>query len=150
MRNENTKTVDNATFSRRNMPLGGTTIAAVTALAAATPVRTAQAEPKQQPKQQPAPAAGKLNILVIWGDDIGISNISLYSGGLVGHETPTIDRIGREGLKLQHYKGERHAWCREVQSAKHPRRADRCRVPGHGGAHGACAGAGGRSAAVLE
>jgi arylsulfatase len=43
------------------------------------------------------------------GDDIGISNISAYSGGLMSHETPTIDRIGREGLKLRHYKGERHA-----------------------------------------
>jgi hypothetical protein len=81
MRNNNTKTVDNATFSQRNMPLGGTTIAAVTALASATPLRTARAKPKKRPKHQPAPAAGKLNMLVIWGDDIGISNISTYSGG---------------------------------------------------------------------
>ncbi len=48
----------------------------------------------------------KPNILVIWGDDIGISNISAYSGGLMGYETPHIDRIAKEGLRLQHYYGE--------------------------------------------
>jgi hypothetical protein len=35
----------------------------------------------------------KPNILVIWGDDIGISNISAYTFGLVGYQTPNIDRI---------------------------------------------------------
>jgi arylsulfatase len=33
-------------------------------------------------------AKDKPNILVIWGDDIGISNISAYSDGLMGYETP--------------------------------------------------------------
>ncbi len=51
-------------------------------------------------------AAGKPNILVIWGDDIGIANISAYSNGLMGYETPNIDRIAKEGLKFQHYYGE--------------------------------------------
>jgi len=98
---------NNSRPSRRNLLLAGTTFAAVSALSSAARVRTAQAEPKQQPKQQPsAPAAGKPNILAIWGDDIGISNISAYSGGLMGYETPNIDRIGREGIKLQHYYGE--------------------------------------------
>ena len=32
---------------------------------------------------------GKPNILVIWGDDIGISNLSCYSDGLMGYRTPT-------------------------------------------------------------
>ena len=57
----------------------------------------------------PVPAASadnKPNILVIWGDDIGIANISAYSNGLMGYETPNIDRIAREGLKFQHYYGE--------------------------------------------
>jgi arylsulfatase A-like enzyme len=90
-------------FSRRNMLLAGTTIAAVSALASAAPVRTAQA----QQKQAPAPAAGqKPNILVIFGDDIGISNISAYSHGLMGYATPNIDRIGREGAMFLHYYGE--------------------------------------------
>ena len=63
---------------------------------------TAPAPPATQP-----PAAGrKPNILVIWGDDIGIANISAYSNGLMGYETPNIDRIAREGIKFQHYYGE--------------------------------------------
>jgi arylsulfatase len=51
-------------------------------------------------------AGSKPNILVIWGDDIGIANISAYSNGLMGYETPNIDRIAKEGLKFQHYYGE--------------------------------------------
>ena len=39
-----------------------------------------------------APKSGKPNILVIWGDDIGISNLSCYSHGLMGYQTPNIDR----------------------------------------------------------
>jgi arylsulfatase A-like enzyme len=46
----------------------------------------------------PALAQGnKPNILVIWGDDIGIHNISAYTHGLMGYRTPNIDRIAREG-----------------------------------------------------
>ena len=40
--------------------------------------------------------AGKPNILVIWGDDIGITNLSCYSDGLMGYRTPNIDRIADE------------------------------------------------------
>ena len=43
-------------------------------------------------------AQDKPNILIIWGDDIGISNISAYSRGLVGYQTPNIDRIAEEGM----------------------------------------------------
>ncbi len=38
----------------------------------------------------------KPNILVIFGDDIGQSNISVYTHGLVGYKTPNIDRIARK------------------------------------------------------
>ncbi len=48
----------------------------------------------------------KPNILILWGDDIGTTNVSAYSGGLMGYETPHIDRIGREGIRFQHYYGE--------------------------------------------
>lgn len=48
----------------------------------------------------------KPNILVIFGDDIGISNISAYSDGLMGYTTPNIDRIGNEGIRFLHYYGE--------------------------------------------
>ena len=43
---------------------------------------------------------------MIYGDDIGIANVSAYSNGLMGYETPNIDRIAREGIKFQHYYGE--------------------------------------------
>ena len=42
-------------------------------------------------------AQDKPNILVIWGDDIGWSNISIYNHGMMGYQTPNIDRIAKEG-----------------------------------------------------
>ncbi len=48
----------------------------------------------------------KPNILVIWGDDIGISNLSCYSDGLMGYRTPNIDRIAAEGVRFTDYYGE--------------------------------------------
>jgi arylsulfatase len=53
-----------------------------------------------------ARAAEKPNILVVWGDDIGQSNISAYTKGLVGYRTPNIDRIANEGLIFTDYYGE--------------------------------------------
>lgn len=46
------------------------------------------------------------NILVIWGDDIGISNLSCYSHGLMGYRTPNIDRIANEGMMFTDSYGE--------------------------------------------
>jgi arylsulfatase A-like enzyme len=48
----------------------------------------------------------KPNILVIWGDDIGRTNISAYTRGLVGYTTPNIDRIANEGMMFTDYYGE--------------------------------------------
>jgi arylsulfatase len=45
-----------------------------------------------------AHAQPKTNIVIIWGDDIGQSNISAYSHGLMGYQTPNIDRLAREGM----------------------------------------------------
>ncbi|MGB5389212.1 MAG: arylsulfatase [Thermoanaerobaculia bacterium] len=42
-------------------------------------------------------AQDKPNILVIWGDDIGVHNISAYNHGIMGYQTPNIDRIAKEG-----------------------------------------------------
>ncbi len=42
--------------------------------------------------------ATKPNIVIIWGDDIGQSNVSAYSHGVMGYKTPNIDRIAREGM----------------------------------------------------
>ena len=49
---------------------------------------------------------GKPNILILWGDDIGQSNLSCYSHGLMGYQTPNIDRIASEGAKFIHYYAE--------------------------------------------
>ncbi|HEY4268328.1 MAG TPA: arylsulfatase [Galbitalea sp.] len=49
---------------------------------------------------------GKPNILVIWGDDIGITNLSAYSDGLMGYRTPNIDRIADEGMRFTDSYGE--------------------------------------------
>ncbi len=54
----------------------------------------------------PASAADKPNILVVWGDDIGQSNVSAYSMGLVGYKTPNIDRIAKEGMLFTDYYAE--------------------------------------------
>ncbi len=52
--------------------------------------------------------ADKPNILVIWGDDIGQSNISAYTMGLMGYRTPSIDRIADEGMIFTDYYGEQY------------------------------------------
>jgi len=51
-------------------------------------------------------AADKPNILVIWGDDVGQTNISAYSRGMMGYHTPNIDRIANEGMLFTDYYGE--------------------------------------------
>ena len=51
-------------------------------------------------------ADAKPNILVIWGDDIGITNLSCYSDGLMGYRTPNIDRIAEEGMQFTDSYGE--------------------------------------------
>jgi len=98
----NSKSSDNSALSRRNILLAGTSIAAATAINAVDRTQVAQA---QQP-QQPAPSGRSPNILVIWGDDIGQSNISAYTFGLMGYKTPNIDRIAREGMMFTDYYAE--------------------------------------------
>jgi arylsulfatase len=88
--------------SRRNILLGGTTLAAASALAASAP-KTAQA---QQQRPTTAPSGQRPNILVIFGDDIGQTNISAYSFGVMGYKTPNIDRIAREGMMFTDYYAE--------------------------------------------
>ena len=58
-----------------------------------------------QDKPVPAPAP-KPNILVVWGDDIGMTNISYNSHGMMGYHTPNIDRIASEGMAFTDYYGE--------------------------------------------
>jgi arylsulfatase A-like enzyme len=54
----------------------------------------------------PAAAQQKPNILVITGDDIGQSNISVFTKGLMGYRTPNIDRIAKEGMLFTDYYAE--------------------------------------------
>jgi arylsulfatase A-like enzyme len=42
----------------------------------------------------------KPNILILWGDDIGVTNLSCYSDGLMGYRTPNIDRLAEEGMRF--------------------------------------------------
>ena len=75
--------------NRRN---GLLALAAAAVIVAGAVIQPAQAQ------QGPASSAGKKpNILVIFGDDIGIPQISAYTMGTMGYRTPNIDRIAREG-----------------------------------------------------
>jgi arylsulfatase len=74
----------------------GTVLA--TGLLLGSPMALAQA-PEEGGEKKP-------NILVIWGDDIGQSNVSAYTMGLMGYRTPNIDRIAREGIIFTDYYGE--------------------------------------------
>ena len=78
----------------------------------------------------PIQAADKPNILVIWGDDIGIWNISRYSMGMMGYQTPNIDRIANEGMIFTDYYGEQS--CTAGRSAfitgQHPVRTGLTKV----------------------
>ena len=48
----------------------------------------------------------KPNIVIIWGDDIGQSNVSAYSRGMMGYQTPNIDRVAKEGMIFTDYYAE--------------------------------------------
>src|SRR5262245_40932966 len=48
----------------------------------------------------------KPNILVMWGDDIGQSNLSVFTKGMMGYRTPNIDRIANEGMLCTDYYAE--------------------------------------------
>ena len=71
-------------------------VSATTALALLALVATAAA---QAPAKKP-------NILVIFGDDIGQTNVSAYSMGVMGYRTPNIDRIAKEGMIFTDYYAE--------------------------------------------
>jgi arylsulfatase A-like enzyme len=76
-------------------------VGALAMLAALSLAAPGHAQEQQQEQQQRPP-----NILFIWGDDIGQSNVSAYTMGLVGYRTPNIDRIAREGMIFTDYYGE--------------------------------------------
>jgi arylsulfatase len=85
------------TVSRRNLLLAGTTLAAASVVGSAVAVKTAQA--------QQQPVGRRPNILVIFGDDIGMWNVGAYCNGMMGR-TPNIDRIAKEGILFTDHYGQ--------------------------------------------
>lgn len=88
----------NTGLGRRSMLLGTTLAAAAGAVSLGAQIQQAQAQAAAQGK--------KPNIVVIWGDDIGQTNVSAYSHGLMGYRTPNIDCIAREGMMFTDCYGE--------------------------------------------
>src|SRR5450755_5019365 len=56
--------------------------------------------------QAQAATAKQPNIVIIWGDDIGQTDVSAYSMGLMGFHTPNIDRVAKEGMIFTDYYAE--------------------------------------------
>ena len=85
-----------------------------------------------------ASAQDKPNILVIWGDDVGWANISAYNLGMMGYETPNIDRIAEEGALFTHYYAQQS--CTAGRSSfilgQHPFRTGLLTVGMPGSPHG--------------
>ncbi|BDL37516.1 arylsulfatase [Methylorubrum sp. GM97] len=91
--------------NRRAMLLRGTALVAA-GLGAAPGARAQQPQPQPAPPARSGAAGRPPNILVIFGDDIGQTNISAYSFGLMGYRTPNIDRIAKEGMMFTDYYAE--------------------------------------------
>jgi arylsulfatase A-like enzyme len=92
---------NNGGLKRRALLLGSSTLLAASSLLATGRQTTAQA---QQPPA--APGGQRPNIVIIWGDDIGLSDVSAYSQGLMGFRTPNIDRVAREGVLFTDFYAE--------------------------------------------
>ena len=91
--------------NRRNVLLGGTTLAAASAIASAASVQTAQAQ-QRTAQAQPAPAGERPNIVFIMGDDIGMWNIGAYHRGMMAGRTPNLDKLAAEGMLFTDYYAE--------------------------------------------
>jgi len=91
-------------INRRNVLLGTTSMVAAAALTSEALAQAQKATPS--PATTPGSSDKKPNILVIFGDDIGQTNLSCYSFGVVGYKTPNIDRIAKEGMMFTDYYAE--------------------------------------------
>ncbi|MBS7704362.1 arylsulfatase [Chelatococcus asaccharovorans] len=93
MSHDPSTTPTKAALSRRSILAGSTALITAAAAIGAASRAAAQGQPA-------TPASGSSkppNIVVIFGDDIGIAQISAYTMGLMGYRTPNIDRIANEG-----------------------------------------------------
>ncbi len=80
----------------------------------------------------------KPNILIVWGDDIGVHNISAYNHGIMGYHTPNIDRLAKEGALFTDAYGEQS--CTAGRAAfilgQHPFRTGLLTIGMPGSQHG--------------
>jgi len=74
-------------------------------------------------------ATPKPNIVVIWGDDIGLTNLSCYSNGVMGYRTPNIDRIAQEGMCFTDYYGEQSCTAGRSSVGRYSLRSPRWFLP---------------------
>jgi len=100
------KSSDNSALSRRNILLGTSTLVAAAALTSGALAQAQTAAPSAASPTTAAPSGRRPNILIIFGDDIGQTNISAYSFGLMGYRTPNIDRVAKEGMMFTDYYAE--------------------------------------------
>jgi hypothetical protein len=105
---DNSQTRNNV-LSRRNILLAGSTLAAVSALGSSSPISRAQA--------QPAPSGRRPNILVIFGDDIGQTNISAYSFGLMATRRRTSTASPAKASRLPSCVSRNYSTCDQTPTS---------------------------------
>ncbi len=91
-----------AVVSRRSVLLGGTALAAASAIATGSSVRIAQAQEAAPDTSANRPP----NIICIMGDDIGWFNVGAYHRGIMAGRTPNLDRLASEGMLFTDYYAE--------------------------------------------
>jgi arylsulfatase A-like enzyme len=105
--------MNDGVLNRRKILLGGTTLAAVSALGVGPSVQVAQAQ--QSPAVRPT-ASSRPNIMFILMDNLGYGEVGVYGGGITrGAPTPRIDRLAAEGTRLTNFNVE--AQCTPSRSA---------------------------------
>src|SRR6201986_641060 len=82
-------------LDRRKILLGSSALVAAAAISSEAAAQAQKTAPG--PAASAAASGRKPNILVIFGDDIGVPQISAYTMGMMGYRTPNIDRIAQEG-----------------------------------------------------
>jgi len=86
-------------IDRLDLPTTAAALLALGLVAASTQAETATQSSDAASNRPP-------NILVLWGDDVGLTNISANSHGMMGYRTPNIDRVAREGMRFTDYYAE--------------------------------------------
>jgi arylsulfatase len=106
LENKNNPSEADQSINRRNLLLGTSSIVAAAALTSEALAQAQKASPGAAASPAPAASGRRPNILVIFGDDIGQTNVSAYSFGVMGYRTPNIDRLAKEGMMFTDYYAE--------------------------------------------